>query len=143
MTTEKKIVLVTGGNRGIGFETCRQLTQLRLIVILSARDTTKGEIAAKQLSDRGLDVVFHHLDVSDQSHVDRIVYQLEQQFGRIDVLVNNAAILYDTWQNAIDADLDTVNQAIRINLFRSWRLSQKCIPIMRIFLCHSSILPLV
>src|SRR5438445_3775160 len=131
MTTEKKIALVTGGNRGIGFETCRQLAQLGLTVILSARDKTKGEIAAKQLIHRGLDVVFHHLDVSDQSHLDRIVYQLEQQFGRIDVLVNNAAILYDTWQSAIDADLDIVDQAIRTNLFGPWRLSQKCIPIMK------------
>jgi NAD(P)-dependent dehydrogenase (short-subunit alcohol dehydrogenase family) len=131
MTTEKKIALVTGGNRGLGFETCRQLAQLGLTVVLSARDTTKGEIAAKQLIDRGLDVVFHQLDVSEQSHIDRIVYQVEQQFGRIDVLVNNAAILYDTWQSAIDADLDTVNQAIRTNLFGPWRLSQKCIPIMK------------
>lgn len=76
-------------------------------------------------------MVFQHLDVSDQSHLDRIVYQLEQQFGRIDVLVNNAAIHYDTWQSAIEADLDTVNQAIRTNLFGPWRLSQKCIPIMK------------
>ena len=131
MTTEKKIALVTGGNRGLGFETCRQLAQLGLTVILSARDTTKGEIAAKQLIDRGLDVVFHQLDVSEQSPIDCIVYQVEEQFGRIDVLVNNAAILYDTWQSAIDADLDTVNQAIRTNLFGPWRLSQKCIPIMK------------
>jgi NAD(P)-dependent dehydrogenase (short-subunit alcohol dehydrogenase family) len=117
MTAKKKIAVVTGGIRGLGFETCRQLAQLGLTVILSARDTTKGEIASKQLIDRGLDVVFHHLDVSDHSHLDRIVFQLEQQFGRIDVLVNNAAILYDTWQSAIDADLDAVNQAIRTNLF--------------------------
>ena len=130
MTAEKKIALVTGGNRGLGFETCRQLAQSGLIVILSARNTTKGKIAAKQLIDRGLDVVFHHLDVSDQSHLDRIVYHVEQQFGRIDVLVNNAAILYDTWQSAINADLDTVNRALKTNLFGPWRLSQICIPIM-------------
>jgi NAD(P)-dependent dehydrogenase (short-subunit alcohol dehydrogenase family) len=55
---------------------------------------------------------------------------VEQQFGRIDVLVNNAAILYDTWQNAINADLDTVNRALKTNLFGPWRLSQICIPIM-------------
>ena len=66
------------------------LAQLGLTVILSARDTTKGEIASKQLIDRGLDMVLHHLDVSDHSHLDRIVFQFEQQFGRIDVLVNNA-----------------------------------------------------
>ena len=85
MTTEKKIALVTGGNRGLGFETCRQLAQLGLTVILSARDTTKGEIAAKKLIDRGFEVGFHHLDVSDQSFLDRTVYQVEQQFGNDDL----------------------------------------------------------
>ena len=64
MTAEnKKIALVTGGNRGIGFETCRQLAQLDMRVILSARDIDKGNKAAKQLSDSGLDVVFYQLDI--------------------------------------------------------------------------------
>jgi NAD(P)-dependent dehydrogenase (short-subunit alcohol dehydrogenase family) len=57
----KKIVLVTGANRGLGFETCRQLGQLGHTIILSARDLTKGEIAAKQLTERGLDVIFYEL----------------------------------------------------------------------------------
>jgi NAD(P)-dependent dehydrogenase (short-subunit alcohol dehydrogenase family) len=95
---------------------------------LSARDFIKGEIAAKQLADKGLDVLFYQLDVSNQSNISRIAYQIEQQFGRLDVLVNNAAILYDTW---IDADLEVVNQALITNLFGPWRLSQVCIPIMK------------
>ena len=120
MTAEnkkKKIALVTGGNRGIGFETCRQLAQLGMSVILSARDISKGEKAAKQLSDRGLDVVFYQLDVSNQNHINGVSEQIIQQFTRLDVLVNNAAILYDTWQNAINTDLEVVNQAIITNLF--------------------------
>jgi NAD(P)-dependent dehydrogenase (short-subunit alcohol dehydrogenase family) len=131
MTVKKRIALVTGGNRGLGFETCRQLAQLGLSVILGARDKTKGEKAAKQLIDRGLNVIFYHLDISDHSHIDQTVYELEKQFGRIDVLVNNAAILYDTWQNAADADFNIVNQALRTNLFGPWRLTQRCIPIMK------------
>ena len=54
-----------------------------------------------------------------------------QQFTRLDVLVNNAAILYDTWQHAINADLEVVNQAIITNLFGSWKLSQVFVPIMK------------
>jgi len=132
MTAEKKkIALVTGGNRGLGFETCRQLAQLGISVILSARDISKGEKAAKQLSDRGLDVVFYQLDVSNQSRINSISEQLMQQFTRLDVLVNNAAILYDTWQHAINADLEVVNQAIITNLFGSWKLSQVFVPIMK------------
>ena len=94
MTAEKKerkkIALVTGANRGLGFETCRQLARLGLTVILSARDFNKGEVAAKQLVERGLDVIFYELDVLNQNHMNRITRQIEQRFGRLDVLVNNA-----------------------------------------------------
>jgi NAD(P)-dependent dehydrogenase (short-subunit alcohol dehydrogenase family) len=135
MTAKKKernrIALVTGANRGLGFETCRQLAQLGLTVILSARDLTKGEIAAKQLIERGLDVIFYELDVLNQSHMNRIIRQIEQRFGRLDVLVNNAAILYDTWQSAVNAELEIVNQALASNLFGPWKLSQLCIPLMK------------
>jgi NAD(P)-dependent dehydrogenase (short-subunit alcohol dehydrogenase family) len=131
MKKKKKIALVTGANKGLGFETCLQLAQLGLTVILSARDFIKGQVAAKQLADRGLDVLFYQLDVSSQSSISRIAQQIEQQFGRLDVLVNNAAILYDTWQKAVDADLEVVNQALTTNLFGPWRLSQVCIPMMK------------
>ena len=135
MTSEKKdrkrIALVTGANRGLGFETCRQLAQLGHTVIMSARDFTKGEIAAKQLTERGLDIIFYELDVSNQSHMTKITRQIEQRFGQLDVLVNNAAILYDTWQNAVNADLEVVNQALTTNLLGPWKLSQACIPLMK------------
>jgi NAD(P)-dependent dehydrogenase (short-subunit alcohol dehydrogenase family) len=135
MTAKKKernrIALVTGANRGLGFETCRQLAQLGLTVMLSARDLTKGEVAAKQLIERGLDVIFYELDVLNQSHMNRIIRQIEQRFGRLDVLVNNAAILYDTWQSAVNAKLEIVNQALASNLFGPWKLSQLCIPLMK------------
>jgi NAD(P)-dependent dehydrogenase (short-subunit alcohol dehydrogenase family) len=85
----------------------------------------------KSIVDKGLDVLFYQLDVSNQSNISKIAYQIEQQFGRLDILVNNAAILYDTWQNAINANLDVVNQALTTNLFGPWRLSQVCIPIMK------------
>jgi short chain dehydrogenase len=71
---KNKIALVTGANKGLGFETCLQLAQLGLTVILSARDFIKGEIAAKQLADKGLDVLFFQLDVSNQSNISRIAH---------------------------------------------------------------------
>ena len=130
MTAEKKIALVTGGNRGLGFETCRQLAKLGLGVILTARNITKGQIAAKELVKMGLDVVFYELDVSNQNQIDSLAEKVEQEFGRLDVLINNAAILYDTWQKAINANLMVVNQAMITNVFGPWRLSQVLIPIM-------------
>jgi NAD(P)-dependent dehydrogenase (short-subunit alcohol dehydrogenase family) len=131
MNVEKRICLVSGGNRGIGFETCNQLAQLGHIVLLTARDLTKGKTAAKQLTDKGLDIIFYQMDVSDQKSIDDTYDKIIQRFGRLDVLVNNAAILYDTWQRAIDADFEIVNQAFVTNLLGPWRLSKRFIPIMK------------
>jgi NAD(P)-dependent dehydrogenase (short-subunit alcohol dehydrogenase family) len=128
---KKKIALVTGSNKGLGFETCRQLARLGITVILSSRDFSKGKIASKLLVEEGLSILFYQLDVSNQVNISRIANQIEKQFGQLDILVNNAAILYDTWQNAVNADLDVVYQALMTNLFGPWRLSQVCIPIMK------------
>jgi NAD(P)-dependent dehydrogenase (short-subunit alcohol dehydrogenase family) len=129
---KKKIALVTGGNRGLGYETCRQLAQLSLTVLLGARDLSKGKSAAYQLNEKeGLDVMFYHLDVSNQKSICSIAKEIDERFGRLDVLVNNAAILYDSWQNAVDADLGVVNNALTTNLFGPWRLSQAFIPMMK------------
>ena len=129
---KKKIALVTGDNRGIGYETCRQLAQLGLTVLLSARNFTKGKSAAYQLNEKeGLDVMLYQLDVSNQKSICSIAKEIEERFGRLDVLVNNAAIIYDSWQNAVDADLRVVNNALTTNLFGPWRLSQAFIPIMK------------
>jgi NAD(P)-dependent dehydrogenase (short-subunit alcohol dehydrogenase family) len=127
----KKIALVTGANRGIGFEVCRQLGILGFTVLLSARDSVKGEAAAKLLADNGLEVIFYRLDVSNRNHIPRICDEIKQQFGRLDVLVNNAAILYDLGKQAINADLDMVNKALITNLYGPWLLCQAFIPLMQ------------
>ena len=127
----KKIALVTGANRGIGFEVCRQLGNIGFTVLLSARDSIKGEAAAKLLADHGLEVIFYRLDVSNKNHIQRICDEVKQQFGRLDVLVNNAAILYDLGKQAINADLDMVNKALITNLYGPWLLCQAFIPLMQ------------
>lgn len=128
---DKKIALVTGANRGIGLETAKQLSQLGLKVILTARDRTKGERAAKELTEQGLDVVFHKLDVSDKENIVSVYNAIEKKFSRLEVLVNNAAILYDSNQSTINADLDIVNQALETNLYGPWLLCQAFIPLMK------------
>jgi NAD(P)-dependent dehydrogenase (short-subunit alcohol dehydrogenase family) len=81
----KRIALVTGGNRGLGYETCRQLAQLGLKVLLGARDLTKGKSAAYQLNEKeDLDVVFCQLDVSDQNSISNVVKEVDQRFERLD-----------------------------------------------------------
>lgn len=128
-----RLALVTGANRGIGLEICKQLAQLGLTVLLTARDFTKGIMATKQLrEDKKLDnILFYQLDVSNKSDIQRIAFEVEQEFGRLDILINNAAILYDTGQNTITVDLDIVNKALITNLYGPWLLCQAFIPIMK------------
>jgi NAD(P)-dependent dehydrogenase (short-subunit alcohol dehydrogenase family) len=129
---KKRIALVTGANRGIGFEVCKQLAQLsNMTVILTARNFEKGQSATNQLKDKGMDVMFYQLDVSNNNDIKNISLQIEQQYGRLDILVNNAAILYDDWQYAINADIQVVTNALETNLFGPWRLCQVFIPLMK------------
>lgn len=125
------IALVTGANRGIGLEVVRQLAQRGMHVILGARNLAQGEIAAQALTQEGLSVFPRQLDVTDQRSTDRLYANVTSDFGRLDILVNNAAILYDTWQQGITADLDVVHTALETNLFGAWRMCETFLPLLR------------
>jgi NAD(P)-dependent dehydrogenase (short-subunit alcohol dehydrogenase family) len=129
MTTPTQIALVTGANRGIGLEVCRQLAQRDYTVILGARDEAKGRQAAASLNQS--QVIPCQLDVSDPASIERARNWLAAEFGRLDVLVNNAAIHYDTWQRAVSADLNTVQEAVETNLYGPWRMVQMFLPLLR------------
>ncbi|MBV7328462.1 SDR family oxidoreductase [Chloroflexi bacterium TSY] len=129
MSTQQPIALVTGGNRGIGLEVCRQLAELKYTVILGSRDLANGERAAAQLNTKH--VVPCQLDVSDPTSIDQLHDWVSSEFGLLDVLINNAAIHYDTWQRAINADLAVVQEAFETNVYGPWRLCQKFIPLLR------------
>lgn len=125
------VALVTGANRGIGLEVARQLAQKGMTVILGSRDIEKGQAAAKMLAMEGLKVLLRKLDVTEQESIDHLAAQVEEELGRLDVLINNAGILYDTWQQAINADFDIVREALETNTFGPWRVCKAFIPLMR------------
>ena len=127
---QERVAIVTGANRGIGLEVTRQLADLGYTVVLGSRDLGEGEAAAKKLKvgDR---VLARPLDVTEQSTIDRLRDEIATTFGSLHVLVNNAAIHYDTWENAVDADLRTVQEALDTNLFGAWRMCQAFIPLLR------------
>lgn len=126
-----RVALVTGANRGIGLEVARQLATRGFTTILGARDAQKGERAASSLQQSGLKVIPVQLDVTDQQSIDAAKRVVEEQFRKLDVLVNNAAILYDEWQRAENANLDTVREAFETNTLGAWRMCQAFLPLLR------------
>ena len=125
------IALVTGANRGIGLEVARQLAGQGFTTVLGARDPEKGQAAADALAADGAQVHPRALDVADAGSVVALAADLKRDFGGLDVLVNNAAILYDTWQRGVDADLELVREALETNLLGAWRTAQACLPLLR------------
>jgi NAD(P)-dependent dehydrogenase (short-subunit alcohol dehydrogenase family) len=126
-----RVALVTGANRGIGFEICRQLGQRGYVVVLGSRDRERGEVAAARLRSEGLDVVGCQLDVADGASVESAVERMRREHGRLYAVVNNAAILYDTWQRGVDANLDEVREAFETNVLGAWRVVQATLPLLR------------
>jgi NAD(P)-dependent dehydrogenase (short-subunit alcohol dehydrogenase family) len=123
-----RVALVSGGNRGIGLEVCRQLAGRGVTVVMGSRDAEQGRAAAARLPDG---VVVRQLDVADPESVEGLARSVEEEFGRLDILVNNAAISNDEGQSGVDADLDRVKEALEANLLGAWRLCEVAIPMMR------------
>jgi NAD(P)-dependent dehydrogenase (short-subunit alcohol dehydrogenase family) len=123
-----RVALVTGANRGIGREVCRQLAQLRYTVLLGARDIDKGTAAARAIDG---DVQAIALDVAEIDAPARAARAVRERFGRLDVLVNNAGIHYDTQEDVGTADWRIIREAFEVNLFGAWRMVQAFLPMMR------------
>jgi NAD(P)-dependent dehydrogenase (short-subunit alcohol dehydrogenase family) len=119
-----RTVLVTGANRGLGLEVCRQLAARGHRVWLGARDLAKGRAAARSLRGN-VDAV--ELDVADAAAPARVLAAI----GAIDVLVNNAGVHFDEWQYALNADWKIVGEAFATNVFGAWRCAQCFAPAMR------------
>ena len=108
-----KVAIVTGANRGIGFEICRQLAQQGVHVVLTSRDAAKGGAAFKKLRDAGLPVTFHQLDVTSASSIAALAAFVTAEFGRIDILINNAGIMIDPrGSRLLDSRLETYRDTL-------------------------------
>lgn len=129
--TQSKIALVTGANRGIGFEVCRQLARLGMQVILTSRDATKGRQAAEILRQEVERVDFHPLDVIDPKQVERLRLWVAERYGRLDVLVNNAGVLFGEDQSVLSVPLDIVRTTMEINFFGPLYLCRAFVPMMK------------
>lgn len=129
-----KIALVTGGNKGIGFETVRQLAGQNVRVLLGARNETEGKNAEDTLRGESLDVTFIKLDISNSQDIENAKTYIEKEFGQLDILINNAAVFLDSaWfgNNVESVPMKTLRDTFDINYFGTVELTQALLPLIK------------
>ena len=130
MTIRPSVALVTGGNRGLGLETCRQLARQGHRVILTSRAGESAERAAAPLQAEGLDVLPQALDVASGESIRRAYTDVMRVAGRVDILINNAAILRGDGQSVFDSDLETFREVLETNVLGALEVSRAFAPAM-------------
>ncbi len=128
-----KVALITGANKGIGYEVARQLGQQAITVLIGARDAAKGAAAAEKLKAEGLDAHAVNLDVTDGATIDATKKFVEEKFGKLDILVNNAGITGGYgWDKApSDVPLETVRKVFETNFFGVIATTQAFLPLLK------------
>jgi NAD(P)-dependent dehydrogenase (short-subunit alcohol dehydrogenase family) len=129
--TSAPIVVVTGGNRGIGFEISRQLAARGAEVVLTARNDDAGKAATRKLAAQNLTVQFHSLDVTSPKNIDALRDFLKRTYGRLDVLINNAGIIDKNDTHGLDVDMETVRVTLETNALGPFLLSQVLVPLLQ------------
>ncbi len=128
---DRKVALVTGANKGIGFEVARQLARDHgMTVVIAARDDARGREAADKLVADGLDARAVVLDVTDPTTAEAAVRQVEEWFGRLDVLVNNAGIALDRVPPS-QIGLDVLRQTYETNVFGVFNVTAAMLPLLK------------
>jgi len=126
---ERRVALVSGANRGIGREVVRMLATEGMAVVLGSRDLRAGQEAAARMQRKRLDVRPYQLDVTDPISVEAVSQRLEVEFGRLDVLVNNAGVYPEG--DAATMDMRVADLCWQTNALGAWRLAVATIPLMR------------
>jgi NAD(P)-dependent dehydrogenase (short-subunit alcohol dehydrogenase family) len=128
---EQRIALVTGGNRGIGLEICRQLAKSGIRVLLGSRDSAKGAAAAAELIAAKLPVEVREVDVADDQSIIQCMDWIRRDVGRLDILVNNAGIMVEDADEAPEEEIRIVRETMQTNVYGPLLLSRLAIPIMK------------
>jgi NAD(P)-dependent dehydrogenase (short-subunit alcohol dehydrogenase family) len=125
------VALVTGANKGIGFEIARQLGVRGMSIIVAARGSQRGAVAAARLADQGVDARSVVLDVTNQGTIEAAAREIEAAPGRLDVLVNNAGIQIDGTAKPSEVSLDTLRHTYETNVFGPVAVTQAFLPLLR------------
>ncbi|HET6554105.1 MAG TPA: SDR family oxidoreductase [Dyella sp.] len=127
----QRVALVSGANRGLGYEVSRQLAAQGVTVLLGARKPLLGEKAARQLRREGGTVMPVKLDVTSAQDVRELAARIDGEYGRLDILINNAGAYFDIDDDPSSVNLDLVRQALETNLLGAWQLTEAMLPLMQ------------
>jgi NAD(P)-dependent dehydrogenase (short-subunit alcohol dehydrogenase family) len=130
--SEQRIALVSGANRGLGLEISRQLVAKGYTVIMGSRDLAQGEAAAETLRDGSADLHVVQIDVTDPASIAAAVKTIGERFGVLDVLVNNAGVLLESWGTLpSDITLEQMRATFEVNYFGLFEMTRACLPLLR------------
>jgi NAD(P)-dependent dehydrogenase (short-subunit alcohol dehydrogenase family) len=127
------VALVTGANKGLGFEMSRQLAQQGLTVIIAARKLEVAEAAVTKLQNEGLKAQAIALDINDSAQIQSAVREIQDRFGKLDVLINNAGVMLDgEWiiSNASSVSIETTRKTFDTNFFALVEVTQALLPLV-------------
>ncbi|RAS89384.1 SDR family oxidoreductase [Priestia endophytica] len=130
MSKDSKVALVTGGNRGIGYELVKQLGLNDFKVILASRDPEMGHEAAQKLKESNLDVSFVELDIGNQESIRQGAIAVSDRYGRLDVLINNAGVYLDENEKLLNMEPSVLEKTMATNFFGAYHVIRSFIPLM-------------
>jgi len=131
MSPTKKIAFITGANKGLGFEICRRLGQLGMTILVGTRDKKRGLVAVETLKTEGIDAHSIIIDVTHEPSVDRAAEFIDQEYQRLDVLVNNAGIMENPSLTASTTPHDILRDVFETNFFGAVSVTQAMLPLLR------------
>jgi NAD(P)-dependent dehydrogenase (short-subunit alcohol dehydrogenase family) len=131
MSTPQKIALITGGNKGLGFEIGRQLGKLGNTILIGARDKKRGLAAVEKLKAEGIDAHAIIIDVTHEPSIARAAEYVEQEYERLDILVNNAGVMENPNHTASTTPHDILRDVFETNFFGAVAVAQAMLPLLR------------
>ena len=124
------VAIVTGGNRGIGYETCKELARVGCQVVLTSRNEIDGRNAIAKLDERDK-IVFHKLDVTCTDEIEALRSWIVNTYGRLDILINNAGVYLDEGVSVFDIDDKTMRYTLEVNFYGAFHMCRAFVPLMR------------
>lgn len=131
MNPDRHVAIVTGGNRGIGYEICKELSMAGCNVVLTSRNEEEGRRAAAKLHHDDDNVTYRRLDVTDSKDIADLRDWILKAYGRVDILINNAGVYLDEGVSVFDVDENIMHDTLAVNFYGAFHMCRAFVPIMR------------